>query len=73
MKETTTIYKIHCPTLSCELVFPTINDIKALLHKEEELLDLLLLNEIKILPETVSIDSKKYKTALHNRLIKTIA
>ena len=61
---TTTIYKIHCPTLSCELVFPSINDIKLLLHNEEELFDL------QVIKETVSIDSKQYQTALHNRQVQ---
>ena len=67
---TVTIYKLHCPTLSCELVFPSINDIKLLLHNEEELFDLLLLNKLQIIQETVSINSKQYQTALHNRQVQ---
>ena len=67
---TVTIYKIYCPTLSCELVFPSLSDIKLLLHNEEELFDLLLLNKIQVIKETVSIDSKRYQTALHNRQVQ---
>ena len=67
---TTTIYKIYCPTLSCELVFPSLNDIKLLLHNEEELFDLLLLNKIKIVEKTVSINSRQYQAALHNRQVQ---
>lgn len=67
---TATIYKIHCPTLSCELVFPSINDIKLLLYNEEELFDLLLLNEIQVIKEKVSINSEQYQTALHNRQVQ---
>ena len=68
--QTTIIYKIYCPTLSCELVFPSLNDIKLLLHNEEELFDLLLLNKIQIIPETVSVDSERYRTPMHNRQSK---
>ena len=68
--QTTTIYKIYCPTLSCELVFSSLNDIKLLLHNEDELFDLVLINKIQIIPETVTINSKQYQTAMHNRQVQ---
>ena len=69
--QTATIYKIYCPTLSCELVFPSLNDVKLLLHNEDELFDLLLLNKIQIIPETISINSKQYGRAMHNRQVQS--
>ena len=67
---TATIYKIYCPTLDYELFLPSLNDIKLLLHNDEESFDLLLLNKIQIIPETVSIDSKQYRTAIHNKQVQ---
>ena len=68
----TTVYNIHCPSLSCNLVFPSINDIKLVMKDNEELFDMLLLNKIKILPERVHMESKKYQAALHNKLVKPV-
>ena len=72
MNSLTTIYKIYSPSLSCELVLPSINDVKLMLYEQEELFDLLLLNKVQILPEQVYTDSKKYQLALHNKMIKPV-
>ena len=67
----TTIYKIYFPYSCCELVVPTLNDIKSLLlDNNEEMLDMLLQSKIKILSENVNVKSKKYQTALHNRQVE---
>ena len=69
----TTIYKIYFPYSCCELVVPTLNDIKSLLlDNNEEMLDMLLQGKIKILTEDVTINSKKYQTALHNRQVEEV-
>ena len=68
-----TIYKIIFAEKPVQIVMPTLTDIKALLNDNEQLLDLLLLNEIDIVSDNVSIHSKIYETALKNRLVDTTA
>ena len=66
---TATIYKVYFPYTSCELVFPSMHDIKCFFLDNDSVLDLLFERKISIENETVSIDSRKYQTALKNRLV----
>ena len=71
MSQTTTIYKVYFPASRSELVLPSLNDIKLiLLDNDEQLLDMLLQSRIKIMSETVQTNSKKYQTALTNKLVQ---
>ena len=65
----TTIYKLTSINLGIELVLPSLNDIKLVVLDNEELLDLLLQNKLRVEEEIVLTDSKKYKTAMKNRMI----
>ena len=53
-----------------ELVLPTLNDIKAVIMDNEELLDMLLLKQLDIQTEQVDKHSKKYQTAVTNALVQ---
>ena len=66
---TATIYKLYFPYTLCELVFPSIEDIKCFFLDNHTVLDLLLQRKISIENETVKTDSKKYKIAMKNRLV----
>ena len=67
---TTTIYKLCSTNLEVEFVFPSLNDIKLVVLDNEELLDLLLQNKLKVEEERVSTDSCKYRTAIKNRMVQ---
>ena len=69
---TSTVYKLCFLNRSCELVLPTINDIKVLILDNEEILDMILQNKVSIEEEMVSVDSNKYKTALKNRVVEPV-
>ena len=58
--------KNNCDTC---LILPSLNDIKYLIHEQEELFDMLLLNKLKITALHVMKDSKFHKVALQNRVI----
>ena len=66
-----TIYSLLFKNNNVQLVLPSIDDIKCMIMENEELLNLLLLNQLIIVPKTVNTDSKIYKTALHNRILDT--
>ena len=70
MATTKTIYKIVFN--NAELVLMSLSDVKLLLKDEEHLLDMLLLKQINIETETVDISSKKYRTAVANRLVSEV-
>ena len=65
----TTIYKLSSTNLDVEFVFPSLNDIKLIVMDNEELLDMLLQNKLRVEKEIVSTRSKKYKTAMKNSMI----
>ena len=65
----TTIYKLVSVNPSIELVLPSLNDIKLLVLENEQILDLLLQNKLKVEQEVVSTNSKKYETAMKNRIV----
>ena len=67
---TTTIYKLSSASQNVEFVFPSLNDIKLVVLDNQELLDLLLQNKLRVEEEIVSTDSRKYKTALKNSMIQ---
>ena len=67
---TTTIYKVSSTNLDVEFVFPSLNDIKLIVMDNEELLDLLLQNKLRVEEEVVSKDSCKYQTAMKNRMVQ---
>ena len=69
---TSTVYKLCFCNQECELILPSINDIKVLILDNEEILDMLLQNKVKIEEEIVVVDSPKYKTALKNRLVEPV-
>ena len=66
---TTTIYKLCSINQGIEFVFSSLNDIKLVVMDNDELLDLLLRNKLRVEEERVSTDSCKYKTALKNSMI----
>ena len=66
----TTIYKLASINQGIELIMPSLNDIKLLVLENEQILDLLLQNKLKVEEEVVSTDSKKYQTALKNRVVQ---
>ena len=66
---TTTIYKLVSVNPSIELVLPSLNDIKLVVLENEQILDLLLQNKLKVEQEVVSTNSKKYETAMKNRIV----
>ena len=66
------IYKLSFLNQSCELILPSINDIKVLVMENEEILDMLLQKKVSIEEEMVLVDSTKYKTALKNRLVEPV-
>ena len=53
-----------------ELVLPTLNDIKAVIMDNEELLDMLILKKLDIVTEVVNKSSRRYTTALSNALVQ---
>ena len=65
-----TIYKIILPKTKCELLLPTITDIKTILIDEENLFDMFILKQIDIRTETVDKNSKLYQTALKNKIVQ---
>ena len=67
---TTTIYKLSSTNPYVEFVFPSLNCIKLVILDNDELLDLLLQNKLRIDEEVVSKDSRKYKTAIKNRMVQ---
>ena len=66
----TTIYKLVSVNPSIELVLPSLNDIKLLVLENEQMLDLLLQNKLKVEEEVVAKNSTKYETAMKNRLVQ---
>ena len=66
----TVIYKLCSTTLDVELVLPSLNDIKLVVMDNDELLDLLLRNKLRVEEVRVSTDSCKYRTAIKNRMIQ---
>ena len=66
------VYQIEFVDKPVRIVFPTINDVKLLIKEQEEMLDMLLLNKLKIRTEYVCKGSKIYRTALKNRIIEPI-
>ena len=69
MTTSTTVYKIFFPYTSCELVFPSLNDIKCFFFDNDTVFDLLLQQKVMIKNEIVSINSETYQIALKNRLV----
>ena len=69
---TSIIYKLSFLNQSCELLLPSINDIKVLVMENEEILDMILQKKVSIEEEMVLIDSNKYRTALKNRLVEPV-
>ena len=69
---TSIIYKLSFLNQNCELILPSINDIKVLVMENEEILDMLLQKKVSIEEEMVLIDSTKYKTAIKNRLVEPV-
>ena len=69
---TSTIYKLCFCNQECELILPSINDIKVLVMENEEILDMILQKKVSIEEEMVLVDSTKYKTALKNRLVEPV-
>ena len=67
---TTTIYKLSSTNPDVEFVFSSLNHIKLIVMDNEELLDLLLQNKLRVEEDVVSTGSKKYKTALKNSMIQ---
>ena len=65
----TTIYGLLFTFSSSKLVFPSIQDVKIFIQDNEDVLEMLLQNKIKVVEEQVSINSEKYKVALNNRSI----
>ena len=53
------------------LVMPSILDVKYLIHNQEDLLDMLLLKQLKVTPVHVMKGSQMYRVALQNRLVNT--
>ena len=66
---TTTIYKLCSINLGIELVLPSLNDIKLVVLDNEQLLDMLLQNKLRVEEERVSKNSRKYETAMKNSMI----
>ena len=66
---TTTIYKLSSASQNVEFVFPSLNDIKLIVMDNDELLDLLLQNKLRVEEEIVSKNSRKYQTAIKNSMI----
>lgn len=56
-----------------KLVLPNLQDVKKLIKDDEELFDKLLLNQIRIVPQQVTRNSKLYKTATFNSKITKIS
>ena len=69
---TSTVYKLCFLNQSCELILPSINDIKVLILDNEEILDMILQKRVLIEEEMVLINSNKYKTAIKNRLVEPV-
>ena len=69
---TSKVYKLCFLNQSCELILPSINDIKALVMENEEILDMLLRKKVSIEEEMVLIDSNKYRTAIKNRIVDPV-
>ena len=67
-----TIYSLEFVDKHCNLYLPTRNDLKYLLGENEELINMLIDNKLKIKHENVVINSKKHRTALNNRLIQPV-
>ena len=67
------IYRIYFPYSKSELIVPSVNDLKIiLLDNNEQMLDLLLQGKLQISQQTVNKNSKKYKTAVQNRMVDPI-
>ena len=67
----TKVFSIYFPYSKSSITLPSLNDIKLLLLQDnEEILNMLLENKVKISTEMVSTNSKKYHTALKNRLVQ---
>ena len=69
---TSIIYKLSFLNQSCELILPSINDIKVLVMENEEILDMILQKKVSIEEEMVLLDSTKYKTAIKNRVVEQV-
>ena len=61
---TSTVYKLCFLNQSCELILPSISDIKVLILDNEKILDMILQKRVLIEKEMVLINSNKYKAAL---------
>ena len=69
---TSRVYNVCFLNQSCELLLPSINDIKVLILDNEEIFDMLLQKKVSIEEEMVLVDSTKYKTAIKYRLVEPV-
>ena len=59
------VYNVHFND-NMGLVLANKSDVKSLIKEDEELFDMLINNELKIIPTKVMKNSKMYKTAVFN-------
>ena len=65
-----TVYNVHFND-NMGLVLANKSDVKSLIKEDEELFDMLIDNEVKIIPIKVMKNSKLHKTAIFNSKVSS--
>ena len=66
------VYNV-CFDKHMKLVLADLKDVKTLIKEDEELFEKLLFQQIRIVPQQVTKDSKLYKTATFNSKISKVS